>query len=100
MIVVTGTARIPVENMAQALQAMKALLEATRREEGCLSYNFGRDVLEADLIIISEQWRDMAAIQAHFATPHMGVFFAAAEGFGMQLIALNAHDVASSQALG
>ena len=53
---------------------MRAQLTATRAEDGCEHYGYSRDVLDPDLLVISERWRDQAAIDAHFRSPHMAAF--------------------------
>jgi quinol monooxygenase YgiN len=50
------------------------MVEATRQEEGCLHYAFARDMNDPDIIRISERWVDQAALDAHFASPHMAAF--------------------------
>lgn len=76
MIVVCGTAKIRPGALASASskEAMKAMIEASRREEGCLYYAYGADVLAPDTIIALEYWKDWAALDAHFKTPHMAVW--------------------------
>ncbi len=53
---------------------MRAMIEASRREEGCLYYSYGADILEPDTIIALEYWKDWAALDAHFKTPHMAAW--------------------------
>ena len=61
MIVLTGTIRIPADKLDQARPLMKAVIEETRKEDGCLFYSFGEDVLEPGVIVIGEAWRDAGA---------------------------------------
>ena len=51
-----------------------------RAEDGCLAYGPAVDVasglpvqgaLRADVVVVIEQWRDLAALKAHLAAPHM-----------------------------
>ena len=58
MIVLTGTIRIPADKLDQARALMKVLIEETRKEDGCLSYRFGVDVVDPGLIVIAEAWRE------------------------------------------
>ncbi|MEO5493274.1 MAG: putative quinol monooxygenase [Sphingomonas sp.] len=71
MIVIMGTVRIPDGALDVARPAMAAMLAASRAEQGCLAYNYAQDVLDPRVIHISERWRDRAALDAHFRTPHM-----------------------------
>ena len=48
----------------------QGILEAVRREDGCMQYTYYLPV-EDDTLLLVERWRDQAAQQAHLATPHM-----------------------------
>ncbi|QDZ07166.1 antibiotic biosynthesis monooxygenase [Sphingomonas panacisoli] len=71
MQLIMGTMRIPEGALEVARPAMAAMLAASRAEDGCLAYNYAQDVLDPRIIHISERWRDRAALDAHFRTPHM-----------------------------
>jgi quinol monooxygenase YgiN len=53
------------------------LATQTRAEDGCIEYLFGRDLLEPDLIQITECWESEAAIELHKTTDHFRNFMAA-----------------------
>lgn len=74
MIVVQGRARIHPDDLATLREAAQAMIAATRAEPGCIAYAYGEDMHEPGLIHVSERWRDDAALQAHFQTPHMAAF--------------------------
>jgi quinol monooxygenase YgiN len=71
MLIIIGTVRIPEGAIDLARPAMAAMLAASRAEDGCLAYDYAQDVLDAQVIHVSERWRDRAALDAHFRTPHM-----------------------------
>ncbi len=77
MIIVMGHAQLAAGEIERLKDAMATQLAATNAEEGCLYYSFARDVTDPDRLIVSERWRDQAAIDAHFASPHMAAFNAA-----------------------
>lgn len=77
MIIVMGHAKLAAGEIDRLGAEMEAQIKATRAEDGCLAYSFSRDVLDPDTLIITERWRDNAAIAAHFASPHMAAFNAA-----------------------
>ena len=77
MIVVTGTAKLTEEGWKKALPAMEAMIAASRQEEGCIEYAYGRDLLDPSIFRASEKFKDLAAFEAHFAAPHMATFRAA-----------------------
>lgn len=77
MIVVQGTARVHPDDVTALRESVAIMVAATRAESGCEAYGFAEDMLEPGLMHIAERWRDDAALQAHFATPHMAAFNAA-----------------------
>lgn len=74
MIIVMGTVRVPVQNIAAIRPMMAKVITATLAEDGCIQYAYGQDLLDPELIHIAEKWRDMAALKAHFQTEHMKVW--------------------------
>jgi quinol monooxygenase YgiN len=99
MIVLTGTIRIPADKLDQARPLMKAVIEATRREDGCLSYSFGEDVLEPGLIVIAEAWRDQACLGAHLASAHFAAWREANAALGVSDRQLTVYEAVSSKPL-
>jgi quinol monooxygenase YgiN len=99
MIVIHGTIRIPAENMADARPVMKALVEATRKEDGCIAYTFGEVVGEPGLVLIAETWRDGAALGAHFEAPHFVAWREANPELGVSDRQLTVFETSSSKAL-
>ena len=58
-------------------QLFRAYVEPSRAEPGCEDYCFSVELNDPGVLRITERWRDMAALIAHFATPHMATFGAA-----------------------
>jgi quinol monooxygenase YgiN len=77
MIIVMGHAKLAAGEIDRIKDGMAAQIAATRAEDGCSLYCFARDVLDPETLIISERWRDRAALDAHFQSPHMATFNAA-----------------------
>ena len=71
MILVVGTVKVAEGGFEQAREAMEKNIMATRGEEGCIRYSYARDVLDPQIMHVSEAWRDMDALKAHFTAPHM-----------------------------
>lgn len=72
MIIVTGTVRAADAAAFDALKgAMETMLTETRKEDGCIAYMFAIDVLDPAVLVISEAWRDAAALGAHARSAHM-----------------------------
>jgi len=98
-VTIAGTFRVPPQNLAAFKPHMAAMLTASRAEDGCLVYSYAEDVLEPGLIRVFEAWRDQAALDAHFQTPHMARWRAAWPTFGVSDRRLFAYEVASQRAI-
>jgi len=82
-VIVAGTFRVPPENLDALMTPLRAVVEATKAEDGCVTYSYGADVMEVGLIRVFEIWRDQACLAAHFQADHMRAWQAerAALGF-------------------
>jgi quinol monooxygenase YgiN len=98
-LVIAGTVRVPPENARGILPHMLQMLEASRAEDGCLTYSYGADVAEPGLIRVFEVWRDQAAIDAHFKAPHMAVWRAACAEQAVFERKLSVYEIAAERAL-
>ena len=47
------------------------IIDAIRREDGCLRYDYFLSVQNADEILLVEQWQTEEKQQAHLRAPHM-----------------------------
>jgi quinol monooxygenase YgiN len=62
------------------LAAIQANLAAVRAEDGCIEYGPAVDhpgsfaPLGPDTVVVLEKWRDLDALKAHGAAPHMAAF--------------------------
>lgn len=63
-----------VLSLPNTLEDTKALLislvEPTRKEEGCISYELWQNQENPNEFSFVEEWVDQAALEAHFLTPH------------------------------
>lgn len=98
-LVIAGTVRVPPENLDRFRPHMQAMLAASRAEDGCLTYSYAVDVAEPGLVRVFEAWRDQAAIDAHFQTPHMAAWRAAWPQFGVSDRNLSLYEVAAERRL-
>nr|WP_290754625.1 putative quinol monooxygenase [Henriciella sp.] len=71
MIVIEGTVRINPDRLEAARPAMQKVVLASRAEPGCIDYAYAADLIEPDLIRVSERWQDRDSLKAHFQTLHM-----------------------------
>jgi len=67
------------------LQAFRANIPAVRAEDGCIEYGPAIDAdgvgsfqakVGPDAFVVVEKWRDVAALKAHAAAPHMAAYAA------------------------
>jgi quinol monooxygenase YgiN len=98
-ILIAGTVRVPPRNIDRFRPHMAKMLAASRAEPGCVAYSYAVDVEDPGLIRIFEAWRDQAAVDFHFATPHLAEWRAAWPEFGVSDRRLIAYEVASERAL-
>lgn len=68
---VIARVRAKTEHVAQVREILSLLVEPTRRESGCLSYELLQDSSDPADFVFVEKWASAAAEQAHFATPHV-----------------------------
>jgi len=79
--------------------ALTAMENETRKESGCQAYAFSVDVSDASVIRIFERWDDMAALEAHFDTPHMAAFGATMAQIQPKKMDVKVYEVAGEVAL-
>lgn len=97
MILITGTAVVADENREAFLAAATRHVALSRLEPGCISHGIHEDVMAPGTFVFVERWRDMAAVQEHFAKDYsrdtVGVIRRlAASSSGVEI-----HDVASTR---
>jgi quinol monooxygenase YgiN len=69
MIIVTGSVTAKPDSFEALLEASLAHVHRSRTEDGCISHAVRVDAEEPLKLVFFEEWRDLAALQAHFATP-------------------------------
>ncbi len=61
-------------------KALIVLVDATRKEKGCLCYNLHQSKKDKTLFAFYEQWVDQKAFDAHGKSPHMAAMSKAIQG--------------------
>lgn len=84
MLIVTGTFEVAPDRVEAAQTAMMAMMQATRAEAGCLTYEFCQGIGAPYRFRVYEEWADAAALDAHRATPHMATYRAAMAETGVR----------------
>ncbi|MDR3228082.1 MAG: antibiotic biosynthesis monooxygenase [Puniceicoccales bacterium] len=77
IIVAKATAKLGEEDTL--LSAARAVVAGTRKEPGCIFYDFLRSADDATVFFFVEKWKDQAAIDAHSTTAHFKTFVEAAK---------------------
>ena len=95
MLVIAGTISIDPEKREAAVTAAVEMMEATRREPGCISYTFSGDLSDPGGFRIFEEWESQEALDVHFAAPHMAKFQSAMGGFGVRDMKVQRYEIAS-----
>ena len=95
MLVVAGIVRLDPAHREEAIEAAREMMNATRQEAGCISYTFSADLEDPGTFRIFEEWKDQAALDAHFEAPHMATFGAKVGGFGVKEMSVQKYEVGS-----
>ena len=98
-LVLAGTFRLAPERLEAFRPHILAMLTATRAEDGCVEYAFAQDVADPGLLRVFETWRDQAALDAHFQSPHMKAWREAGAAFGLSDRRIFAYEVAGQRQL-
>lgn len=61
--------------------ALESLVEPTRKEEGCISYQIFQNNNDPNEFTFFEEWASQDAINAHFTTSHVQAALVKAPGF-------------------
>ena len=81
MIYLIATLTIKPGSLDNIMEAVRPCIEATRKEDGCISYDLHRNVTEPDQLVFVERWESRPQLDAHFSTPHLIAWREAGEPF-------------------
>jgi quinol monooxygenase YgiN len=76
MIHVMARITVKPESAAAAFELLTALVNATRKEAGCIGYELFQQVDAPHVYRTVEQWLDKVAVDAHMASPHVAAAIA------------------------
>lgn len=74
MIIVHGTFPVKVDVRDDALELMRQMADASKEEEGCVSYEFYVGLTDPNTLLLFQEWESVDALQGHFETEHMEEF--------------------------
>lgn len=69
MIKIVAKNPVKQENKAKFIETVKELIEKSRAEEGCISYNL-YESLDGKYLTFIEEWKDEKAIETHNNSDH------------------------------
>ena len=70
MLILSVNLRAPKAEQEKLRPEMEKVVQASRKEPGCLAYYYGFDLLEPDIIRVFEIYKDDAALKAHGESEH------------------------------
>jgi quinol monooxygenase YgiN len=97
MILITGTVAVPAENREAFIAAASRHVGLSRMEPGCISHGVHEDVMAPGTFVFVERWRDMAAVQEHFARDYSRETVAMIRRLSTSSTGVEIHDVASTR---
>lgn len=74
MIIVKGVIPVLADRREEALTLVSRLARAARAETGCLDYDVCVRLDQPNSLVLFQQWRDLDALERHFASPHVEDF--------------------------
>jgi|SRR5690554_546059 len=77
MIIVKGSIPVKAEHHDEAVALIEALAQASRQENGCLSYEVYIQPSAPGVVVIWQQWDSLDALEDHFASDHVDDFLEA-----------------------
>jgi quinol monooxygenase YgiN len=90
MIIVTGAIRFGNGEIERLRGALVRNIESSRREGGCDAYAYSIDLMEPNLLRITEMWRDEAALNVH--SKRVKELMAPLEGAKVEAISVTAYE--------
>lgn len=100
MIVISGTLTYDPASEDLVRGACVTVAESTRREAGCISYEFFADLTGPGRVHVFEEWESDEALAVHGASDHIAAFRAALGGAGMKSRTLTRYVVEESGPFG
>ena len=79
MIIVTATITAKPDERDNIILKSQNLIESTRLESGCISYNLYKSTENDDILLMHEQWENLETLETHMQTEHFKAFGAAIE---------------------
>lgn len=99
MIIVTVEVGIEDGAVEKVKSALATMETASRAEPGCITYAFSVDLNDPGMVRVTEKWKSMDDLEAHFKMPHMAKFQEAVGALAPKSIEVKAYAVSGEIAL-
>ena len=66
-VVVAGYIKIAPKDRAAFAKVLQAHVPSVRKKGGCIAYTFAVDVVDPNVVRMSEAWRDQQSFETHLA---------------------------------
>lgn len=70
-VLIGGTFDVHPDDRDNFLKVIEAVTAPSRAEAGCVKYWFSASLEDANRFHLFECWKDQAALEEHFKTPHL-----------------------------
>ena len=70
-VIVIARVRPKASTRDEFMTLLREVQEASRGDDGCVHYGYYAEIDDPDAFIAVEEWRDMPALEAHLAQPHV-----------------------------
>lgn len=74
MIYVVATLALKPGAKSRLLDAARACIAETRKEDGCISYDLLASITDDDTMVFIERWESREALTAHSKQPHLAAW--------------------------
>ncbi len=98
-VVVVGYLRFPQDQIAHLMIHLRELVEATRRNDGCITYDAAEDPFDQGVIRFSELWPDQESLDRHLKAPHIEPWREAVRQHGLMERQFTVYDISGARPL-
>ena len=85
---------------AEFLARLRDLTDASRTDDGCLSFEFYEDALSPGSFVVLEEWQDRESLDRHERTEHLATFKSAVGPMIVDSRDTRVYDVSNVRGLG
>jgi quinol monooxygenase YgiN len=86
-------------DMERMVSAARDQITTSRKDEGCISYTFARDVLDPMILHIVEVWQDEPKLRVHMKSEHRARYLAATANVGLKSVKARMYDASGERDL-